>query len=220
MYSPANAQETVFAVKAISGDEIELQNNRTLRISGIKAISKEAKDYLDELSQNKKLILQDAVQDRYGRTDAIATPGGTTQSIEESMLRAGLAFVYPTASGEMSKDWLAIENAARQQKRGYWSTHTDATPESAKDLIGKYAFIFGKVSHSERIKNKAYMYFGDKNSPDLKVTIAAKFLRPLKKRGLNVVESADVSVRIRGWIRKGSNGAEVTINDAEQIESF
>ncbi len=192
----ALAKEISTTGKALSGDEIELADGRILRLAGVKAAQPDAKEFLIAALSGKTLVLNDDHEERYRRILSSALIEG--QTIEEIELREGLAFVYP-GCGEADYDKLyETENTARKAKRGFWKTNVITAPRDAKILLGKYGFVEGIVTDATRIGNKAYLSLGEKS--DFRIAIAAKFLRPLKKRGINVLALKGTTIHVRGHI--------------------
>ena len=214
---PVHADEVVVADKALSGDEIALHDGHTLRLAGIKATSPEAKAFLESAVSGQTLVLQDEENDRYGRIVATASVQGETHSIEEDMLREGLAFLYPATGDERLDPWCDLERKARAAKRGLWADQMDVPSEEAEKLYGKYGFVIGTVAKAERIKNKVYVTFGTENRPDFSIIIAARYLRTFRKQGLDPLEWSGKKFRVRGWINRNP-GPAITITDVHQVE--
>lgn len=215
--TPSYADDIVTADKSISGDEIALQDGRVLRLTGIKAVGADAQAFLDAALAGHILVLQDVETDRYGRVAASATVQGEKQSLEDALLRAGLAFVYPAAGDDHLDAWCASERDARLAKRGFWSNPFDVAAGDAAKLYGKYGFIVGTVTKAERIKNKVYLNFGADPRTSLTVTIAAHNLRAFKKQGLDPLSLSGKTLRVRGWVTHAS-GPALTLTDTHQVE--
>jgi micrococcal nuclease len=215
--SPAFADEVVTAQKAVSGDALLLQDGRVLRLAGIKGATSGAKDFLDSLVAGRALVLQDGFVDRYGRVDATAGIQGEVKSLQDVLLREGMAYVYPVAIDERLDAWFEAERAARSAKRGFWAEQKDVSSENAAILLGKFGFVSGVVTKAERIKNKVYLSFGAQGHPDFTIVIAARHLRPLKKLGVDALTLEGKTLRVRGWV-SDSAGPTVTIATPQQIE--
>ncbi|MDR3424942.1 MAG: thermonuclease family protein [Alphaproteobacteria bacterium] len=215
----AQAQDIVAASQIISGDEIALQDGRVLRLAGVKAVTPNAKTFLESAVLNHALVLQDAKPDRYGRVNATASVQGQAQSIEESLLSQGLAFVYPAVGDDRLDSWLDAERQARREKRGTWADHPDVPAQDAPILCGKYGFVAGTVSGAERIKNKVYLHLGEGGQTDFTLEIAAHFLRALRKRGLDPLALQGKKLRIRGWVKRDIYPT-ITLSDPHQIEAM
>ena len=209
---PLHAQEVV--TKALSDDEIALQDARVVRLAGIKGVAG-AKAFLDATLTGKTILLQDPVIDRYGRLVATVLRQGEAQPVQDAMLRAGLAFVYPGV-GEVDHQ-LALERAAREEKRGYWKDHADADARNAAALCGQYGFVSGVVVKAERIKNKVYLDFDPDRRSGFTLVIAAHFLRGMRKDGFDPLAAQGRRLRVRGWITR-EEGATIHLSDEHQME--
>ena len=131
------------------------------------------------------------------------------------MLRAGLAFVYPGV-GEVDHQ-LALERAAREEKRGYWKDHADADARNAAALCGQDGFVSGVVVKAERIKNKVYLDFDPDRRSGFTLVIAAHFLRGMRKDGFDPLAAQGRRLRVRGWITR-EEGATIHLSDEHQME--
>ncbi|MFA4995351.1 MAG: thermonuclease family protein [Bdellovibrionales bacterium] len=219
LISSAHADEVVTAEKAISGDAVALQDGRVLQLAGVKGALPSALPFLNSLVSDRRLVLQDAATDRYGRVVATAVPEGETKSVQDVLLRDGMVFVYPVLDDDRLNAWGEIERGARLSKRGFWAEHKDVPAQQAATLIGKFGFVAGVVSKAERIKNKVFLSFGAPEHPDLTIIVAARYLRPLKKQGIDVLSLEGKTVRVRGWVSEAP-GPTITITTPYQIECF
>jgi micrococcal nuclease len=211
------------AAEALSGDEIRLDDGRTVRLLGIKASSGEARAFLQSLIGHKSLLLESAGSDRYGRVaaDAYAQPEKTW--LQGELLRAGLAFVYPPTGTEPHlADLLKLEREARHAKRGQWGEAALADlPASnpGKIRYGRFAFVQGKVVKAERIKNMVYLNFGEDWRTDFTIAIAAHDLRLFRKAGIDPVAYGGKTIRARGWVKRNF-GPMITVTHPAQIETL
>ncbi|MGB9152085.1 MAG: thermonuclease family protein [Alphaproteobacteria bacterium] len=208
----------MIADKIISGDEISLKDGRVLRLAGIKAAGPDAAAFLESAIVGHNLVLQDAAGDRYGRISATVFIEGQNQSIENAMLRAGNAFVYPaTGDDARLEDMLNLEHTARQEKRGYWADHPDTSADNAETLYGKYGFVSGTITKAERVKNKVFLNFGADWRTDFTIAIAAHDLRAFKKADLDPLTLQGKKLRVRGWVKR-EFGPMITVTDPHQVE--
>jgi endonuclease YncB( thermonuclease family) len=212
---PLRADDTVSEI--ISGDEIALQDGRVVRIAGIKAASPDAKNFLESAVLGRGITLQNAETDRYGRTVATIFVSGDSQPIESALLKNGLAFVYPAEEGEGVDNWLKLEHAAIQEKRGFWADHEDTSSGDAEKIVGKYGFVVGVVVKAERIKSKVYINFSADWRTGFTVAIAAHDLRAFKKQGLDPLDWPGKKVRVPGWVTRAP-GPTIVVTDPHQIE--
>lgn len=202
----AMAEKIATAGLAASADELALTDGRLVRLDGILSAFPGGQQFLNRTVSNRELRLTNATPDRYGRLKATATVAGAEESLQESILKEGLAIVFPTESTPDVDRLFAAEQTARSAHRGYWESSTPLDAEKAEDHMGKYGIFTGTVSKTERIKNKIHVSFGDPTFPSLTILIAAKHLRPLKKRGIDALTLKGVPVRVRGWVENTETG--------------
>lgn len=208
------------ADRVISGDEISLKDGRVLRVAGIKAAMPEAVSFLKSNVAGHALTLQNAVTDRYGRVSATVFVEGEKQPVEDELLSAGLAFVYPATGDEERLDgMLKLEREARLKKAGYWAEHPDIDADDAERLYGKYGFVAGTVTKAEHVKNKVYLNFGADWRTDFTVAIAAHDLRAFKKQDIDPLALQGKKLRVRGWVKRDF-GPMITVSDPHQVELF
>lgn len=116
------------AVKVADGDTFTLllPNNTTIRVRlfGIDCpekgqdFSSVAKDFTKTYLQNKTVTVQQKDIDRYGRVVAITFAGLEKQSLNEALLRNGLAWHY--THYDKNPNWSALEHEAKMQRKGIW----------------------------------------------------------------------------------------------------
>ena len=215
--SPAFADEAVTAEKALSGNTLVLQDGRMLRLAGIKEALPRARAFLDSVAAGRTLVLQDVSTDRHGRVVATVTLQGGAKSLQDLLLREGLAFIYPVLDDARLGAWLESERMARTSKHGFWAEHKDVPSQNTATLVGKFGFVSGVVSKAERIKNKVFLSFGAPGHPDLTIIIAARNLRPLKKLGIDALALEGKVVHARGWV-SSNNGPVITMATPYQID--
>ena len=217
LFAYANPAATI-ADHAPSGDEIALRDGRIVRLAGIKDLSLAAQDYLQANVAGHEVVLLGGSKDRYGRIVATVSLPGQNQSIEDGMLSAGVAFVYPATGDNPQLDiWLKEEHDARAAKRGYWADHADIDANDAEQLEGQYGFVSGTITNASRVKNKVYLNFGADWRTDFTISIAAHDLRAFKKQDVDLLSLAGRKVRVRGWV-KSDFGPMITITDPHQLE--
>ena len=77
------------------------------------------------LPKGQRVVIHDMRQDTMGRDKGgiVTLPGGVT--LQEELLKAGLAWVTSLHCGNC-RDWKSVQQAAREAKRGLWR---DESPE-------------------------------------------------------------------------------------------
>jgi endonuclease YncB( thermonuclease family) len=121
------------------GDTFILANEQRIRLSGIDAPEleycggKEAKEALEKLIMNKRVILRDVEVDAFGRILALAYVNG--KSVSEEMLRRGVASYYGMGK-EKGLVLKQISQAARDKRAGiFGSKCTSDAPPNLKCVI-------------------------------------------------------------------------------------
>ncbi len=209
--------------EAISGDVIQLDDGRMVRLRGIKAEGDTAQSHLQSFINDTTITTEGAALDRYGQVLAETyTADGTRKTwLQGAMLQAGDAFVYPpTGSEPHLAEMLKLEGAARKAKRGLWndSAYADlSAADPARIPYGQFAFIAGKVVQAERIKNMFYLNFGEDWRQDFTIAIAAHDLRLFKKAGIDPATYEGKTIRVRGWVKRNF-GPMITVTHPAQIE--
>jgi len=117
-----------FVSMVVDGSTIIVDDNKRVRLAGIKAPDKdeemgiEATDFLKTMIEGKEIFLQiDTLnpKDDFGRLRGIIYFGEANINIE--IIRAGLAHIYPLSPSIVSpEDWTSFEKEAREAKRGLW----------------------------------------------------------------------------------------------------
>lgn len=228
MPMPAKAgQARVIAVSA--ADEIVLMDGRKLKLEGMAPPfghasfpwQEKAKSQLESLIGSGLVEYNQPSTDRYGRLVAqvyVTDETGRRIWLQQAMLQAGLAFVYPPASKKITET-VAIEAQARRSERGIWAdaAYRDIPAGSADLAYGRYAFVSGKVADAVRVKDRVYVNFGQDWRSDFTVAVAARDLRAFRKMKLDPLELKGKTIRVRGWIKR-NYGPMIAVNDPAQIE--
>ncbi len=230
---PVQAEEAqaLTVAKIISGDEFWLSDGRDVHLQGIKApaadtpeLEKQARDKLQELTKDRPLLLSNSVIDRYGRSNAqvyVVSESHLKTGLQIEMLKAGLAFVYPPVGNEPDlADMQITEKQARLAKRGIWGNdaYADLPAVENEDIrYGEFAFVSGKVTKAERVKNKFYLNFGDDWRKDFTVAIAAHDLKFFRKQDIDPADYEGKTIRVRGWVMRDF-GPMIEVTSPAQIE--
>jgi micrococcal nuclease len=134
---PVDAQARVtlsgIVTHVADGDTLDITANRqtyTIRLDGIdapeggQAFGREARVQLRVLAFAKPATATVLDRDRYGRTVARVVVGG--RDLSEEMVRAGLAWHFVRYSAD--RRLAALEQEARQQRRGLWADRSALPP--------------------------------------------------------------------------------------------
>jgi len=86
-----------------------------------------AKKFTSSMAYEKLVAVESVTQDRYGRSVALVKVTG--QSLNEELLKAGLAWVYIRYCDKpLCNAWLKYEEQALQKKSGIWSLPNPIPP--------------------------------------------------------------------------------------------
>lgn len=224
------------AVRAIDSDTLALVDGRELRLAGIftvtaasgaedaprAALAAAARALLDEFGAGQALDLAFDAQrgDRYGRVLAHAVNERGVW-LQGEMLRAGLARVATSRDLRVgAAQMLALEDDARQKRRGLWAQYAwrvrDSAAVTARD-VDSFQIILGTVRGIATIKGRTYLNFGEDWRSDFTVAIAPAVTKLCRASGLDPGTLAGKSLRVRGWIRL-QNGPLIELTHPEQIE--
>lgn len=136
--SPAIAKEPFFGSvkKIIDGDSLLIVSKKKrieVRLYGVdcpeydQPFSNEAKALVRKRFYGKKVLIQPEYYDSYKRLVAIVEYGD--QTLNSELVRAGLAWVYPQyCRKQICKSWKKLENKAKTNRKGIWSTTQSIPP--------------------------------------------------------------------------------------------
>lgn len=226
----ANNQSLPHATTILSGDTFTLDDERTVRLEGIKAPGKEtpelaqqAHDLLQNMTKNGTIDFEGVV-DRYDRSNAqiyVQTTNNKKIWLQGELLKAGLAFIYPPTGFETNlADMQRLEETARHEQHGIWADphYADLPADKPKNIsYGQFAFVSGKVLKAERVKDKFYLNFGDDWHDDFTIAIAAHDLKNFRKADIDPTTYAGKIIRVRGWVIRDF-GPMIMVTHPAQIE--
>jgi endonuclease YncB( thermonuclease family) len=233
-------------VTAISGgDTLILEDGRAVRLMGIlgpkrmrgapatDATAKlEAAISAATLGKKVSLQLSERKRDRYGRAPAqvmIANGTGEAVWLQAKLVEAGLARVISAKDSRLCiKELLAMENEARQAKKGLWESGF-FTVRSARDehllyqLSDNYEIVDGEVANITELGGKTYINFGQNWRQDFTIFVPTKSAHLFGETKIAtpgksaLAELTGKRIRVRGWL-KNFNGPSITVTHPEQIE--
>lgn len=226
---------TATVAEITDGDTLTLQDGTIVRLVGIQApklplgrpafqswpLAEKAREALKNLTLGKMLTLSfgGARTDRHGRTLAhLHLPDGTW--IQGEMLRSGMARVYSFLDNRTRVDqMLAIEQAARDAKRGIWA-HPFYAVRSAGHvgpLIDSFQIVEGQIRDVARVGQYTYLNFGPDYRTDFTVSVRKANLRLFDESDVDLLALRHRTARVRGWIGK-RNGPMIELTHPEQLE--
>jgi len=159
--------------------------------------------------------------DRYGRLVAFAFLPGSQQSLQQTLIDMGEAWVG-TDVGDPScaRLLLTTENTARVARRGLWTDPNFAPlpADRAAQLAaaqGRFVLVEGTVTSVHESNGIIYLNFGPPGS--FAVTIASRLQRAFTVVGVEPARMTGRRIRVRGWVEYRS-GPIIDATMPEQIE--
>lgn len=245
--TPCRAQEKAdFSTLALTGEEqveeiidplrLRLQDGRIVQLAGIDipdltpydsgAIGLATMDFLKEKLTKKRVKLyqgKDAKKDRTNRmgyhiAHLVEKTGDTW--IQGALLEAGLARVRPDSENtEMAEAMMALEGAARAEKRGLWADEAYAVlrPETAARALHNWGIVEGTIRASAMAKNTVFLNFGADWRTDFTIGLPSDTRRKLINEGIDPLQLGGKHVRVRGWI-ESYNGPYIKLDNPVWME--
>lgn len=224
-------------VSVIDGDTLALEDGRTVRLVGLQApklplgregfrawpYSVRAKAALETLvvGRRVRLYFGGDQTDRWRRKLAhLERDDGLW--VQGKMLGLGLARVYSFADNRKAvAEMLAIERAAREDRRGIWSHPFYAlrTPAETFQHLNSFQIVEGRVVAAAKVKGVVYLNFDEDWRTDFTVRIPRNVRRMFEKQDIDPILFEGKMIRARGWI-KSWNGPMIELSHPEQLESL
>jgi len=219
--------------------EITLEDGRRLRLAGIERprptpanpgrpaqVRDQLRGWLMKPGLRVDLELLAAVPDRWNRLPArLFAPGGegTTQSVAEAVVEAGLARVeIDPLARPCLRPLLALEAKARREGLGLWRDPA-FTVAAAADRAGLAAragevlLVEGLVSGVGAAGGRTYVNFGPIRTVDFAATVGRNNLAAFQKSGVILAQLSGKVVRVRGLVET-QFGPQIELADPEAIE--
>ncbi len=223
--TPRNA--ITATVKSVTdGRTFTLADGREIRLSAVETTA-DAQAALSALATGREVILSPLVPpvDRYGRLNmrAFVAAGAQQQSVEASLISAGVAFATPRGDDDACmKMLIQAERAARSKKSGVWNDDARKSmraenPAALTMARGKFAVIEGKVISVRESSGTIYVNFGRRWSEDFTVTILKRNARTFTDAGIEPKRLEGRNVRVRGFIEE-RGGPWIEAAMPQQIE--
>jgi len=227
----------IAAVRAvIDGDTLVLDTGETVRLVGIQApklpldrphfakwpLADEALAALTALGKDQRVRLSygGARRDRYNRLLAHLHRESDGKWLQGEMLAMGMARVYTFSDNRaVAVEMLAIEQAARNAKRGIWADEFYAVRQvdGLDSMIDSFQLVEGKILNSAKLRDYMFLNFGDDYRTDFTVAIAKRDWRNFTVEEIDPAQWRGQTVRVRGWLDK-RNGPMIEVTHPEQIE--
>ena len=219
--------------------EIMLEDGRLLRLAGVErprptpanpSRAAQARDqlrgWLMKPGLRVDLELLAAVPDRWNRLPArLFAPGGegTTQSVAEAVVEAGLARVeIDPLARPCLRPLLALEVKARREGLGLWRDPAFAVAAAADRAglaarAGEVVLVEGLVSGVGATASRTYVNFGPIRTIDFAATVGRNNLAAFQKSGVILAQLSGKVVRVRGLVET-QFGPQIELADPEAIE--
>ena len=219
--------------------EITLEDGRRLRLAGIERprptpanpgrpaqVRDQLRGWLMKPGLRVDLELLAAVPDRWNRLPArLFAPGGegTSQSVAEALVEAGLARVeIDPLARPCLRPLLALETKARREGLGLWRdpAFTVAAAADRAGLAaraGEVVLVEGLVSGVGATTSRTYVNFGPIRTVDFAATVGRNNLAAFQKSGVILAQLSGKVVRVRGLVET-QFGPQIELADPEAIE--
>lgn len=219
--------------EVLAGDQLRLADGGVVRLAGIRVpgdaggevgtlpLAERARAELSRLLDGRSIRVAAAEvrHDRYGRLVAqVERSDGLW--LQGALLERGLVQVQ-TRPGEVARAerMLAIERAARDERRGLWGDDAFGAREAGAldGDPGSFQIVHGRVVRVAPTKRFVYLNFGADWRRDFTVRVAKALVRSLTESGLDVTTLAGRRVEIRGLVLE-AGGPLIELSHAEQMQ--
>jgi len=222
----------------IDGDSLTLADGRTVRMVGIQApklakgrvgfadwpLSHEAEAALRDLAAGETVtrLYGGARQDRSGRVLAqLERADGLW--LEGEMLCRGLARVYTFADNRTgAAEMLRLEAEARAAHLGIWNDPFYAVrkPEEALDHLDSFELVEGQIVDAARVRGTVFLNFGADWHRAFTVRLRPEAVALFQAAGIDPLALKGQQVRVRGYLRRDHERAEMDLTHPEEIEKL
>lgn len=170
-----------------------------------------AKTMLEERTNGRQVRIYQTKDKNKGHSSRLGELIAHVQTKQDNiwlqglLIQNGLARVRPSAENpEMALAMLALENEAREHKRGLWEQdeYTPLPPDNAGQAMNSWAIVEGRVSKVGVVKNKIYLNFGDDWRKDFTIGISSNIRKKMAYAELNPLDLNNKFIRIHGWVEE------------------
>ncbi|MEQ1866216.1 MAG: thermonuclease family protein [Micropepsaceae bacterium] len=228
--------EQVIVSTVTDGAQLTLVDGRHVRLAAVltpmrsfgrsnvedQPLAEEARARLSALVLNRKvgLAFDERGTDRHGDVLAYVRLDDRQAWLQALLVSDGFARVHaPADSRKCASALLALEDRARQAKRGLWARpfYRVRRPGDLDGDIGTFQIVEGTIVDVVERRDRIYLNFGTDYRTDFTVTIAPRIAKRLRKDGVDPLTWKARTVRVRGWISL-LNGPEIELAHREQVE--
>ena len=159
-------------------------------------------------------------KDRYNRLLLFCFLDEMTDSINEDILRKGLAVVSFYPPNLKYKDrLLAAQEIGKKQGKGLWSLPR-LNEKQAANYLGQVRAVAGDVESAYRGRNAVYLNFSKNYKTDFTVTIRRKSWKLFEEAGIDIEKDfLGKKILVSGKIRE-YNGPYIEVGLPGQIEEL
>lgn len=216
----------------LTAKTLQLDDGSIIRLAAIQApnrarnaqekdepLAAQAFSTLETLAKGKEVTIKPVSKtpDRKGRIVAEVFVQG--ESLQEAMLRAGMAWVYSFPdTRKFASRFLKAEEEAEAAKRGVWSISDYAVLGDAEAHAheGQFRLVEGvPVAVAIKKGKRSYINFGNDWKTDFTLFIEPADLKRFDEAWLQSLTGK--RVRVRGWLF-ASGGAAMELTHPEQVE--
>jgi len=166
--------------------------------------------------------VQNGRMNRMGHHVAHLAEKNSGHWIQGALIASGIARVRPSPDYiDMAPQMLALEEEARQAKRGLWKDEQYAVlnPDNAGEHLNDWAIVEGTIRAAAMANNTIYLNFGSDWRSDFTIGIKPEVRRELAKLNIDPLQYANHHVRVRGWM-ENYNGPYIELMHPVWIETL
>lgn len=232
-FSVLKHKDVATIVNVIDPYRLSTEDGRVIRLSGVNVpdyhperageVSLMVMRVLEDMLRGKQVTMYQP-KDKLKRTNRM---GHHTAHlivgdlwVQGALLELGLARVETDSdTPELAGNMLALEAAARREKRGLWAydSFQVLTPETAMRYKDSFQIIEGTVNAAAMKNNRVYLNFGENWKDDFTVSVPPQARRKFSKVSIDLLTLGKAKVRVRGWVQD-YNGPYIEISHPEALE--
>lgn len=185
----------------------------------------QAFDLLTKITINKtyhfyQIHNQPVTTNRFGQILALAVERETGISLQDELLRNGLARVWDSDETGFDLAWMmAMEDRARQLHSGIWQEDAPTRMRGPNDIPapGQLTVVTGRIESTITLENDIYLALTDRGLKGFTLHLPSNLRPQLTRINLDPFALAGRLVRARGVIEQ-TQGGQITIKHTWQIE--